>query len=171
MYKQVLCCRIIKYFFVSLFVVVSLNSMANTDKIENICEDIISQMVRIPDSNEHTGLWFSKYEVTQKQWETIMGYNPSRNSIGGSFPVDSVSLLECFEFIRRLNNRCSNKFLFRLPTEKEWIYAALAGSNRDFGLGLNGKKSKIDNICWYRENSGFCTHNVGEKTTQLLGVI
>jgi formylglycine-generating enzyme required for sulfatase activity len=171
MYKQVLCCRIIKYFFVSLFVVVSLNSMANTDKIENICEDIISQMVRIPDSNEHTGLWFGKYEVTQKQWETIMGYNPSRNSIGGSFPVDSVSLLECFEFIRRLNNRCSNKFLFRLPTEKEWIYAALAGSNRDFGLGLNGKKSKIDNICWYRKNSGFCTHNVGEKTTQLLGVI
>lgn len=170
MYKQIFYGRIIKYFFMSLFVVVSLNSMANTDKIENICEDIISQMVRIPDSNEHTGLLFGKYEVTQKQWETIMGYNPSRNSIGGNFPVDSVSLLECFEFIRRLNNSCTNEFLFRLPTENEWIYAALAGSNRDFGLGFNGKKSKIDNICWYRKNSGFCTHNVGEKQPNFWGL-
>ena len=52
------------------------------------------------------GFWMGKYEVTQDQWEAVMGNNPSRfNTYGGDFPVERVSWEDAQDFIGRLNGR------------------------------------------------------------------
>ena len=62
--------------------------------------------------------YICKYEVTQQEWEAIMGKNPSDYKDNGpKCPVESVSWLDCQEFIRRLNELTGKKF--RLPTEAE----------------------------------------------------
>ncbi|MBP8979641.1 MAG: formylglycine-generating enzyme family protein [Syntrophobacterales bacterium] len=74
-------------------------------------------------------------EVTQEQWEAVMGYNPSFfKDCGGSCPVEQVSWQEVQEFIRRLN-RLENSDKYRLPTEAEWEYAARAGTTTVFNTG------------------------------------
>ena len=93
---------------------------------EKIVIDLIESMVRIPDSAEHKGLYFGKYEVTQAQWQEIMGDNPSYFKGDLSRPVEMVSWNDCQEFIKKLNARTEVKeagITFRLPTEEEWKYA------------------------------------------------
>ena len=72
------------------------------------------------------GFWMGKYEVTQGEWQKIMGNNPSKFKKGSNYPVEKVSWDDCKSFIRKLNAR-SNK-TFRLPTEAEWEYACRAGT-------------------------------------------
>jgi len=69
------------------------------------------------------------YEVTQKQWQAVMGNNPSQNKhCGEDCPVESVSWNEVQEFIKKLNEKDNSYFSFRLPTEAEWEYAARAAT-------------------------------------------
>jgi formylglycine-generating enzyme required for sulfatase activity len=72
------------------------------------------------------GFWLGKYEVTQAQWEKIMGSNPS-NFPGDSHPVEKVSWHDVQQFLQRLNGN-AGKTMYRLPTEAEWEYAARAGT-------------------------------------------
>ena len=69
--------------------------------------------------------WMAETEVTQKQWDTIMSFNPSKFK-GDDLPVDSVSWNLAQKFIKTLNTRTGKKF--RLPTEAEWELAARAGT-------------------------------------------
>lgn len=62
------------------------------------------------------------YEVTQAEWERIMGYNPSYFRRGGEYSVENVSWDHVQEFIRRLNKKFGGQY--RLPTEAEWEFAA-----------------------------------------------
>ena len=72
-----------------------------------------------------------KYEVTQGQWEAVMGSNPSRfDACGLDCPVETVSWEDAQEFIRRLN-AMDGEGTYRLPTEAEWEYAARAGTAGD----------------------------------------
>ena len=82
-------------------------------------------MVRISE-----GFWMKTYEVTQGEWVTVMGENPSNfKKCGWRCPVEKVSWNDAQEYIRRLNGRESgNGYLYRLPTEAEWEYAARAGT-------------------------------------------
>ena len=74
-------------------------------------------------------------EVTQEQWEAIMGYNPSFFKMcGGKCPVEQVNWNEVQEFARRLN-QMENTDKYRLPTEAEWEYAARAGTTTVFHTG------------------------------------
>ena len=74
------------------------------------------------------GFWLGKYEVTQRQWQAVMGSNPSGfQNCGGNCPVERVSWNDVQEFIGKLNGRSGGR-RYRLPTEAEWEYAARAGT-------------------------------------------
>jgi hypothetical protein len=71
------------------------------------------------------GFWMGKYEVTQGQWERVMGSTPSYFK-GRDLPLETVSWDDCQEFVRKVNARVPGGG-FRLPTEAEWEYACMAG--------------------------------------------
>ena len=94
--------------------------------------------------------YMGKYEVTQEQWEKIMGDNPSQVK-GEKLPVTVVSWNDCQEFITKLNAKTN--VCYRLPTEEEWEYACRAGTSTAYSFGdnitpTNGnyKDSNIDKI-------------------------
>ena len=75
------------------------------------------------------GFYLGKYEVTQAEWQAVMGSNPSMFSGCGRCPVESVSWDEVQEYMRRLNGQ-EGTGRYRLPREAEWEYAARAGRPR-----------------------------------------
>ena len=120
------------------------------------------------------GFWMGKYEVTQGEWEAVMGSNPSRfKSCGGDCPVEQVSWNDVQEFIGKLNARSGGR-PYRLPTEAEWEYAARAGTTTDTYAGditvPGGDDPVVNRIAWYRSNSGGTTHRVGQKAPNAWGL-
>lgn len=79
------------------------------------------------------GFYIGRYEVTQAQWKLVMNNNPSRFK-GNNYPVETVSWNDAQEFIRRLNAR-GDGFIYRLPSEAEWEYAARAGAATTYFWG------------------------------------
>ena len=111
--------------------------------------------------------FIGKYEVTQAQWEAVMGAgnNPSRFK-GGNLPVENVNWDDSQEFIKRLNALTGKKW--RLPTEAEWEYAARGGS-QSRGYKYSGSDD-IEDVAWYDANSANMTHPVGTKKANELGI-
>ncbi|MDR3077377.1 MAG: SUMF1/EgtB/PvdO family nonheme iron enzyme [Planctomycetota bacterium] len=74
------------------------------------------------------------YEVTQEQYQAVMGNNPSKSAdAGGAKPVDTVSWENAREFCRKASDLTGKRF--RLPTEAEWEYACRAGTATPFSVG------------------------------------
>jgi len=93
--------------------------------------------------------YMGKYEVTQEQWEAVMGNNPSSKTKGAKLPVTNVSWEDCQEFIKKLNAKTNGGY--RLPSEAEWEYACRAGTTTAYSFGdkitpkdANYVDSKID---------------------------
>ncbi|MBO7223480.1 MAG: SUMF1/EgtB/PvdO family nonheme iron enzyme, partial [Kiritimatiellae bacterium] len=124
------------------------------------------------------------FEVTQKQWELVMGSNPSYFD-GDTLPVETVSYddirgtsngsqwpasnaVDATSFMGKL--RAKTGIDFDLPTEAQWEYACRAGSSGDYGLLADGTIGAIDQMGWYDENSGGITHIVGAKTPNAWGL-
>jgi len=76
--------------------------------------------------------YMGKYEVTQEQWEAVMGKNPSRTK-GAKLPVTKVSWDDCQVFIKKLNAKTNGGY--RMPTEAEWEYACRAGTTTVYSFG------------------------------------
>ena len=76
--------------------------------------------------------YIGKYEVTQEQWDAVMGNKPSEEK-GKNLPVTSVSWKDCQEFIKKLNAKTDGGY--RLPTEAEWEYACRAGTTTAYSFG------------------------------------
>jgi formylglycine-generating enzyme required for sulfatase activity len=108
--------------------------------------------------------WMSKYPITQKQFQTVMGYNPSKfKAAGPQAPVESVSWNSCDAFASRLNAK-QTEWTFRLPSEAEWEYACRAGSTSTRGA------DSLMATAWYQDNSGGTTHPVGQKQPNAWGL-
>jgi formylglycine-generating enzyme required for sulfatase activity len=107
------------------------------------------------------GFEIAKYEVTQAQWEAVMGASPSRFK-GANLPVEQVSWDDVQSFIRVMNAK-NDGYEYRLPTEAEWEYAARAGADGDYAGNLS-------EMGWYSENSGGTTHPVGTKKPNAWGI-
>ena len=75
-----------------------------------------------------------RYEVTQEQWQAVMGNNPSRFQNCAKCPVEQVSWDDAQAFMRKLNAR-NGGYIYRLPSEAEWEYAARAGTTTRFYWG------------------------------------
>jgi formylglycine-generating enzyme required for sulfatase activity len=109
--------------------------------------------------------YIGKYEVTQGEWQAVMGSNPSSfSSCGTNCPVETVSWDDVQTFITTLNQRGGNNY--RLPTEAEWEYAARSGGKSEKYSG----SSNVNAVAWYLDNSGGTTHPVGQKQANGLGL-
>ena len=136
----------------------SRNSLSNYDSDASSDESPVHS-VRLSDFS------IGKYEVTQEEWEAVMGNNPSEFK-GANKPVESVSWNDCQEFIKKLNDLTGLQF--RLPTEAEWEYAA-RGGNKSQGYKYSGSNT-IGDVAWYSGNSLSTTHPVGTKQPNELGI-
>jgi Sulfatase-modifying factor enzyme 1/Caspase domain len=105
-----------------------------------------------------TGIYMGKYEVTQAQWQAVMGANPAKfKNCGENCPVENVSWNDVQIYIQRLNQQTGKHF--RLPTEQEWLSACQAGGGNNAFCG----GSNPDYIAWYHDNAGPGPHPVGKK--------
>jgi len=113
--------------------------------------------------------YLGKYEVTQEQWQVIMGTNPSAFKDPKN-PVEMVNWHDCQSFVRKLNEKHANGAVrFSLPTEADWEYACRAGNAaRGPIVGLQG--AKLRDYAWYYRNSAGRSHPVGQKKPNAWGL-
>jgi formylglycine-generating enzyme required for sulfatase activity len=102
-----------------------------------------------------------RYEVTQAQWQAMMGSNPSHFK-GDDLPVEQVGWNDAQEFLKRLNAR-DDGFEYRLPTEAEWEFAARASAS-------DSTTDRLQEVAWYDANTGHQTHRVGQKQPNAWGL-
>ena len=115
--------------------------------------------------------WLGTTEVTQAQYQAMMGDNPTadeaRNKqkrtqmVGPDYPVVRVSFTQAKEFCAKLAQKTGHKV--RLPTDEEWEYAARAGND-----GLGGRP--LDEVAWHQGNSEAKQHPVGGKPANAWGL-
>ena len=112
------------------------------------------------------GFYLGQYEVTQEQWESVMGTRPwqGQNYVrsGSNYPAVYVSWEDAQKFIRRLNTSVGRN-VYRLPTEAEWEYACRAGTTTRWSFGDD--ESQLRDYAWYRDNAW----DVGERYAHIVG--
>jgi formylglycine-generating enzyme required for sulfatase activity len=109
--------------------------------------------------------YLGKFEVTQEQWEAVMGGNPSHFKAKRN-PVDRVSWEDCQKFIEKLNEKFARQgATFFLPTEAQWEYACRAGTS-----ARNDAESELTKRGWFADNAEGKTHPVGEKEPNVWGL-
>lgn len=109
-------------------------------------------------------------EVTQSQYEQVVGRNPSRFK-GANNPVENVSWDDAIEFCRLLSALPAEQAAgrkYRLPTEAEWEYACRAGTTTAYSFGDD--VSQLGKFAWFGGNSGKTTHVVGTKLSNPWGL-
>jgi formylglycine-generating enzyme required for sulfatase activity len=110
------------------------------------------------------------HEVTQGQWQALMGRNPScSGNAGEDAPVEQVSWDDCQTFLKKLCQvECVPRGTYRLLTEAEWEYACRAGSTSSYCCG--DSNVGLDRYAWYLDSSNAPTHPVGQKKANAFGL-
>ena len=109
--------------------------------------------------------YIGKYVVTQKQWQDVMGNNPSE-PVGDDYPVVNVSWEDAQAFVKKLSKDTGETY--RLPTEAEWEYACRAGSTTKFFFGDD--TTKLVDYGWCKRNSDGKLHPVGQRKPNAWGL-
>jgi formylglycine-generating enzyme len=137
--------------------------------------------------------FISKYTITQKLWEYIMGSDPAKAK-GPHRPAEEVSfddIINAGGFIDKLNAangskyKLEDRYIFRLPSETKWEYAARGGIHWKDGFIYSGSND-INEVAWHGQNSGpfrdpdieskgrnqhgTATHDVGLKSPNQIGI-
>jgi formylglycine-generating enzyme required for sulfatase activity len=127
--------------------------------------------------------YFGVYEVTQEEYERVMGTNPSAFSRSGRnsdrvsgldtsrFPVEMVSWNDAVEFCRKLSALAAERLAgreYRLPTEAEWEYACRAGTTTRYSFGDD--VSQLGQYAWYQGNSNRRTQPAGQGKPNAWGL-
>jgi formylglycine-generating enzyme required for sulfatase activity len=117
------------------------------------------------------GYWLGVYPVTQCQWESVMGTNPSRFK-GPNQPVAEVGWQDALDFCNRLNGSqipIPKGYTFSLPTQAQWEYACRAGTPYRYQLG--DSLEDLSRVAWHRDNiSSLSTQDVGQKEPNNWGL-
>ena len=106
------------------------------------------------------------HPVTQSQWRRVMGTNPSHFPISPDQPVEMVSWKDADAFCRRLTEAYRGVRLFFVPSEVEWLYAAVGGEVPQRYAGGEA----LDNLGWHLGNSDFATQPVAQKRSNGFGL-
>jgi len=109
--------------------------------------------------------YMGKFVVTQKQWQQVMGTNPSKSKDADN-PVETVSWDESQAFCKKLTE--TSMQVVRLPTEAEWEYACRAKTTTTYYTG--DTEDDLSRAAWYLNNSGFTIHPVGQKEPNPFGL-
>ena len=113
------------------------------------------------------GFLLSRTEVTQGQWQAVMGSNPSQSkACGADCPVENISWNDAQEFAKKLSAKTGKNY--RLPSEAEWEYSARAGSRGKWGFGDD--ESQLTDYAWYSANSASKIHPVAQKKPNAFGL-
>ncbi len=115
-------------------------------------------------TTELKDFYIGETEVTQALWVSVMGNNPSCHKDSILCPVENIDLVECLEFVHKLESVSGVNF--HIPSYPQWLYAALLGS-KDIG---DNNSTTLDKVGWLKDNSGTATHPVKQKMPNTLGV-
>ncbi len=122
------------------------------------------------------GFWMAAREVTQAEYERLMGRNPSQYTGDDQCPVERVNWQEALDYCRALNQRelaagrLPDGYTFRLPTEAEWEYACRAGTTTRFSYGDDRGYFETPDYAWCSYNSNSATHPVGTRKPNKWGL-
>ena len=139
------------------------------------------EVARDNDETQHwvtltQGFWMSSHEVTQAEYQNVIGINPSSFNGDTNRPVETVSWYEAVDYCTALTNaernanRIPSDWEYHLPTEAEWEYCARAGANARYGHGDDLGYTALGNYAWYADNSGDTTHPVEQKLANAWGL-
>ena len=122
------------------------------------------------------GLYIGAHPVTQQEYQSVTGSNPSAFTGDLSRPVEHVSWLDASNYCRLLtqcdlaSGQIQAPYHYRLPTEAEWEYACRAGTTNRFYYGDDPGYAHLSLQAWYAANSGSQTHPVGQKPPNPWGL-
>lgn len=122
------------------------------------------------------GFWLGKYEVTQGEFEALIGFNPSQFKGDTNLPVERLSIFNALAYCaalteqERMAGRLPEGYEYDLPTEAQWEYACRAGTTTRFSFGDDPSYGQLGDYGWYTENGGFKTHLVGGKLPNPWGL-
>jgi formylglycine-generating enzyme required for sulfatase activity len=111
------------------------------------------------------GFYIGKYEITQAQYQKVMGNNPSGFQAPDN-PVENVSWNDTQEFLTKLNAMTGRNY--RLPTEVEWVYAARSGPKDDIYEYAGG--NNVRKVARFINNSKDRTNPVGSRSPNSNGI-
>ncbi|MCK6372380.1 MAG: formylglycine-generating enzyme family protein, partial [Gammaproteobacteria bacterium] len=122
------------------------------------------------------GYWIGKYEVTQGEYEEVVGENPSTSVRAPDHPVETVNWHDAMNYCaklterERLAGRIAPNAEYRLPTEAEWEYACRAMTTTRFHYGDDPGYKLLTRYAWFYDNSSGSSHPVGQKLPNPWGI-
>jgi formylglycine-generating enzyme required for sulfatase activity len=118
------------------------------------------------------GFWIGRYEVTQREFLGIMGYDPSLAFDDLDRPVEQVPWGEARRYCQQFTSKLSipKGYEYRLPTEAEWELAARAGTTTRFSFGDDIGYSQLADHAWYGGLGGNFELDVGGKLPNPWGL-